>query len=68
MRILAQGQWAWIRRPDYTKGEITNLIYCPVCADHVSGHLDPLWENCADIGVTQKQILARCHVCKSKSN
>ena len=63
MRTLAQGQWAWIRRPDYTANEVMHLTYCNVCAQDYPGHLDPLWANCVNLGVTKEQVLSKCHIC-----
>jgi len=66
MNTLQPRQWAWIRRPDYSKGQIQSLILCPACAKKCSTKLEPLWENCVDPGTTREKIYAKCCVCSGE--
>jgi len=71
---MKNGQWAWILRPDYRKGEILNLTICEYCANKVgtvplpsTGCLDELWENCVIPGVKKIDIINQCAICHGSS-
>lgn len=63
---LQPGQWAWIKRPDYSKGETRSLTYCPECAKAQKEKLEPLWENCVDRRIKRKDVLSECVGCRGQ--